>query len=391
MRSKYFLKKPIFLILLTFIISLALFILLYGIVKLEEKIEKKMIEISTKDVLTITNNSAVSIKEILNKKNYIKEIQNNKIVHKEIERILELLITSNIKYSYLLYKDEKGIFRFLVDGANKDEKAFINQKFDIESPKWLEIFQVKKPLRLEHKYLHELSISYLFPILNDNDEVKLILTIDFSIKKVEEINKIISLMKIVIISIIIISVLFLLILIVQAYRFIAIKKTAYIDKLTNVYNRNYMYELANFINLDNFILAVIDIDYFKTVNDKYGHDVGDKVLKEVAQMISISTRDSEDIVIRYGGEEFVVFAKIKRNDNSPPSKVIDRILKNIEDHKFYYTQNNYLKLTVSIGVNLLPNESKTILDAFKLADVALYSAKNSGRNNIQIYNESMTE
>ncbi|PLY06681.1 MAG: GGDEF domain-containing protein [Arcobacter sp.] len=384
MKNKYFIKKPIYLIILTIIISLALFILLYGIVNLEKKIEKKMLKISTVDVLSITKNSADSIEKILKDKNYIEEIQNNKQIHREIEKTLELLITSNIKYAYLLYKDEKGIFRFLADGAKKNEKAFINQKFDIESSKWLEIFKLKKPLNLEHQYLHELSISYLFPILDSSNEVKLILAIDFSVERIEDIQNIISLMKTVIISITIITIIFLLILIIQSYRFLAIKKTAYIDNLTNVYNRNYMYELDNFINLNNYILAVIDIDYFKVVNDDFGHDIGDIVLKEVADMISFSTRDSEDIVIRYGGEEFIVFAKIKRNDSVPPLKVIERILENIRNHKFFYTKDDYIKLTVSIGVNLLPNESKTLLDAFKLADIALYNAKNAGRNNIQI-------
>ena len=391
MKNKFFIKKPIYLIIVISIISFALFFLLYGIVKLEEKIEKKMIEISTVDVLTITDNSARSIKDLLKNKNYVKEMQNNPKTQREIEKILELLITSNIKYSYLLYKDEKGIFRFLADGADKQDKAFINQKFDIESPKWLEIFEEKKPLTLEHKYLHELSISYLFPIIDNKNEVKLIMAIDFSVEKVEEINKIISLMKIVVILIIIITIIFLLILLFQAYRFLAIKKTAYVDNLTNVYNRNYMYELVNFINLDNYILAVIDIDYFKVVNDNYGHDIGDKILKEVARMISFSTRDSEDIVIRYGGEEFVVFAKIKRNDSTPPSKVIERILENIQKHEFYYTKDDYINLTVSIGVNLVPNESKTVLDAFKLADIALYNAKDKGRNNIQIYDEMINK
>lgn len=387
MKNRYFIKNPIYLIFATLVISLVLFFLLYGIIKLEEKIEKKMIEMSTVDVLSITNNSVSSIKNILENKNYINEIQSNNQIHGEIEKILELLITSNIKYAYLLYKDEKGIFRFLVDGADKNEKAFINQKFDIQSSKWLEIYKIKEPLTLEHKYLHELSISYLFPILNNKNEVELILAIDFSVGKIEEINEIISLMKIVIISIIITIIIFLLILIVQSIRFMAIKKTAYTDKLTNVYNRNYLHELVDFINLDDYILATIDIDHFKAVNDNFGHDVGDIVLKEVARIISFSIRKLEDIVIRYGGEEFVVFAKIKRDDSLSALNVIERILKNIEEYKFFYTEKNFIKVTVSIGVNLVPKKSKTFSDAFKLADIALYNAKNKGRNNIQIYDE----
>lgn len=387
MRSKYFIRNPIYLISLSIVFSLFLFLLLYGIIKLEEKIGNKMIEMSVVDVLSITQNNASSIKEILKNKNYIKEIQTNSQIRTEIEKALELLITSNIKYAYLLYKDENGVFRFLADGASKDQKAFINQKFDIESLKWIEIYQIKKPMTIEHKYLQELSVSYLFPILNDKNEVELILAIDFSIAKTDDINKIINLIKNIIISFIVITFLFLLILVIQSFRFMAIKKTAYTDSLTNVYNRNYLCELISFINLDDYILVTIDIDHFKAVNDNYGHTIGDEILKEVAQVISFSTRKSEDIIIRYGGEEFLIFAKKDSNDSLSALTIIERILRNIQAHKFYYTEKDYMNITVSIGINLVPQKSKTFSDAFKLADLALYNAKSKGRNNIQIYDE----
>ena len=354
---------------------------------LEQKIEDKMLEVSTADVLSIVNNSVGSIKKLLKNENYIKDIQTNKELHSKIENNLELLITPNIKYSYLIYKDEKGVFRFLADGASINEKAFMNQKFDIESSKWLEIFIIKKPLTVEHKYLHELSISYLFPILNSENEVELILVIDFSVQKVKEINKIISLIKSGIFSIIIIVIIFLLILLIQTFKYIAIKRTAYIDKLTNVYNRNYLQESEDFINLSDYVLATLDIDHFKTVNDTFGHDVGDKILKDVAHIILMTSRTKDDIIIRYGGEEFVILSKIKRDDVLSALNVIERIYKNIQEHKFYYTKNEYMEITVSIGVNLVPGKSRTFSDAFKLADIALYNAKNRGRNNIQIYDD----
>lgn len=387
MKNKLFIRNPIYLIISTIVISLVLSLLLYGTVKLEQKIEDKMLEVSTADVLSIVNNSVDSIKKLLKNENYIKDIQTNKELHSKIENNLELLITPNIKYSYLIYKDEKGVFRFLADGASINEKAFMNQKFDIESSKWLEIFIIKKPLTVEHKYLHELSISYLFPILNSENEVELILVIDFSVQKVKEINKIISLIKSGIFSIIIIVIIFLLILLIQTFKYIAIKRTAYIDKLTNVYNRNYLQESEDFINLSDYVLATLDIDHFKTVNDTFGHDVGDKILKDVAHIILMTSRTKDDIIIRYGGEEFVILSKIKRDDVLSALNVIERIYKNIQEHKFYYTKNEYMEITVSIGVNLVPGKSRTFSDAFKLADIALYNAKNRGRNNIQIYDD----
>lgn len=166
------------------------------------------------------------------------------------------------------------------------------------------------------------------------------------------------------------------------------KKVVYIDKLTNVFNRNYLQESEDFINLNDYILATLDIDFFKRVNDTYGHDVGDKILKDVARIILKSTRNKDDIVIRYGGEEFVILTKTARNDHSSALNIIERIYKNIKNNKFYINNENYINITVSIGVNLVPFKSKTFSEAFKLADIALYNAKNKGRNTIEIYDEN---
>ncbi|MDZ7819634.1 MAG: diguanylate cyclase [Aliarcobacter sp.] len=181
---------------------------------------------------------------------------------------------------------------------------------------------------------------------------------------------------------------FLSVLIIQTIKYIAIKKTAFIDKLTGIYNRNYLQDSMEFFNLNDYILATLDIDHFKIVNDTYGHDIGDKVLKEVASIVSLSIRDTEDIFVRYGGEEFLIMAKRNRDDSLSALNVIERILKNIQEHKFYYTKKDYIHMTVSIGINLTPNKSRNFEDAFKLADIALYNAKNKGRNNIQIYDEA---
>jgi diguanylate cyclase (GGDEF)-like protein len=375
------------LIVSTILISFILVFLLYGTIKLENKISEKMIEISTSDVIAIANNSALLIERLLKKEdNYVKQLQKEESLRQLIETKLQVMLTQNIKYSYLLYKDTRGTFRFLADGAKEEEKAFFNQKFDIDNPLWLEVFQTKKPLMIEHDVLQQLSISYLIPIIQNN-EVQMILAIDFSIKKVQEINTIIQLMKNGIISIILIVIIFLIILIVQTLRYIAIKKTAYIDKLTNVYNRNYLQESEEFINLNDYILGTLDIDHFKVINDTYGHDVGDKILKQVANMILLTIRLHEDIVIRYGGEEFLILAKIKRDDNISALNVIERIFKNIQENRFYINKKEYINVTVSIGVNLVPHKSRTFSEAFKLTDIALYNAKNKGRNSLEIYDE----
>lgn len=388
MKNKIFLQNPLYLIILVSVISTILVLLLHGTVKLEHKIEDKIIEISTSDVLTITQNNGVMIKHILkNSTNYIEDIKRNPFYQSAIEENLKLLLTKNIKYAYLLYKDKNGIFRFLADGSQGSEKAFINQKFDVTNQVWTEIYTLKKPITIKHSLLKELSISYLVPILHKND-VQLILAIDFSVKKVEQINRILNLMKSAIIVIIIIIVIFLTLLIIQSVKYVIVKKTAYYDKLTNTYNRNYLQELQDFINLENYVLAVLDIDYFKKFNDTYGHDVGDSILKQLSSILLDSTRVKQDIVIRYGGEEFLILSKIKKDDRLSALNVIERIFRNIREEKFKISENDTINLTISIGVNLTPHKSRTFSEAFKLADIALYNAKNNGRNCIQVYDEN---
>lgn len=390
MKSIAFLRNPTSLIYSFLLIFITFILLLYGTIKLEEKISLRMMEITTSDVIAIINNNALVIEKNLNSNssnNYVQAIKSDSSLYKKIEDNLSLLLTSNIKYAYLLYKDERGIFRFLLDGTlAKDQKASMDQKFDIDNPIWLDVFKTKKPIVFTNNYLEDLSTTYLTPILRNN-EVELVLVVDFSIEKVENINEILDLLKLVLILIILIVLIFLVLLIIQSYKYIAIRKTAYIDKLTGVYNRNYLQEFGNFINLKDYILATLDIDHFKVVNDSYGHIVGDKILKEVASIISLSTRNKEDIVIRYGGEEFIILTKIKREDSLSALNVIERILINIQENKFYYKAQNHINITASIGINLYPYKSNNFQEAFKLADISLYNAKNKGRNNIQIYDD----
>jgi diguanylate cyclase (GGDEF)-like protein len=385
MKAKFIIKNPLYLIVFSILISICLGILLYGTIQLEKKLEDKMLEISISDVISISKNSSQSIYNLLkNSQNYVEDIKNNEIIHRHIEKNLSLLLTKNIKYAYLLYRDKKGVFRFLADGAKDNDKAFINQKFDIDSPKWLEIFEKKEPILIKQPLLHQLSITYLIPITKENN-VEMILAIDFSVEKVEDINQIIKIIKYTIMSIILIILLFIIAFIIQTIKYVTAKKSAFVDKLTNVYNRNYLQEYKDFINLSDYLLVALDIDHFKKINDTYGHDVGDTILKQIANTIHLSIRVDEDTIIRYGGEEFLILLKTKRNNQLSALNVLERIFTNIQEKKYKISNDEFINITVSIGVNLTPGKSRTFQDAFKLADIALYNAKNKGRNKIEIY------
>ena len=154
------------------------------------------------------------------------------------------------------------------------------------------------------------------------------------------------------------------------------------DKLTGVYNREYFethYKLIinDYTKEGNLVfLSILDIDFFKKVNDTYGHDVGDKVLKQFVKIIQKSSR-KDDLLIRWGGEEFLLLIKVKSIDNG--KKVLENIRNAISEASFDSIEH----ITCSIGsTNYYKNEK--IEDCFKRADDALYEAKNNGRNQVQI-------
>lgn len=388
MHKKPLFKNPFYMLVPIIVIASILLFLLLATMRLEKSIETKIFEISTSDVFSITHNSATYIETLLKESTHFSEdIKKNSFLQRKIEESLKTLLTPHIKYAYLLYRDNRGVFRFLSDASIHEEKAFIDQKLDVESLEWLQIYSTKAPLIIRHTLLQQLSISYLVPILNKGD-VELILAIDFSIDKIEEINQIIHTIQNGIIGVMSVIFAILIFVTIQTKRFSAVRKSAFIDKLTNVYNRNYLQKYEDFINLDDYILATLDIDYFKKVNDTYGHDVGDKILKQVANTILLTIRHKEDIVIRYGGEEFLILAKTRRDGHLIALNMIERIFYAIQENAFAISDEESIKITVSIGVNLVPHKSRTFQEAFKLADIALYNAKTKGRNTIEIYDEN---
>lgn len=153
------------------------------------------------------------------------------------------------------------------------------------------------------------------------------------------------------------------------------------DGLTNIYNRRYFdlhmeQILSNISNIKNLTLLMVDIDFFKKINDNYGHQAGDKVLKEFAQILIGQVRVT-DLVARYGGEEFVI---ILNDSNLVQSKgVAERIRKKVENSKFSIGADQEINVTCSIGV---AQYHTSITNLVELADNALYMAKESGRNQV---------
>lgn len=158
------------------------------------------------------------------------------------------------------------------------------------------------------------------------------------------------------------------------------------DALTGLYNRRYCDEYLDerikvFHRFDQaFSLILLDIDYFKSINDNFGHEIGDDILKEIAKTLSANIREV-DKVFRWGGEEFVIILPYTDIENS--ALVAEKIRQKIENHNFKIDQ----KVTASLGV-VQYSKDFSAREFMEHADQALYQAKQSGRNLVKQYQHS---
>jgi len=158
------------------------------------------------------------------------------------------------------------------------------------------------------------------------------------------------------------------------------------DPMTNLYNRRYLAEISKELFLlskrtgSPLSVLMIDIDKFKNINDSYGHDVGDDVIKLLAKELPLKLRET-DIVSRLGGEEFVVL--LPDMEIKSAVKKAEEIRENIEKLQIVLEDSEVIKFTVSIGVSDYCNKNKNSFEEIlKSSDQALYEAKERGRNQV---------
>jgi len=163
-----------------------------------------------------------------------------------------------------------------------------------------------------------------------------------------------------------------------------LNKISVTDVLTGIYNRRYFFEsskkLIDLSKRENATvsLLMIDIDYFKKINDTYGHIAGDMVLVELCKEINKMTRTS-DIFARIGGEEFTI---LLYNTNLTKAKLIAQNICDTISSKEFIFEDKSIDVTISIGVSQLCDEISTLDELYMSVDLRLYEAKNEGRNRV---------
>lgn len=181
----------------------------------------------------------------------------------------------------------------------------------------------------------------------------------------------------------------IIIFLIKRYVKDALEEMVHYDSLTHIYNRRFFSEAlhSEIIRSERynkaFSLIMFDIDHFKKINDTYGHDVGDKVLQDLAALVKQCIRKS-DLLARVGGEEFAII--VPQTDIESAAFFAEKIRKKVEEGILA----NNLKITVSLGVGQY--QSKDDDNAiYKRADNALYKAKNNGRNRVELESANQAE
>ncbi len=171
-----------------------------------------------------------------------------------------------------------------------------------------------------------------------------------------------------------------------------LRDTSLRDGMTGLYNRRFLEEFIDKVmsqaerNNDSYSIMMLDVDFFKMVNDTYGHDIGDKVIVQLAKVLRENIREA-DLAIRYGGEEFVIMLHNATEEGT--LQVANKIHSTFGSMSFDVGTGETLKKTISIGIAKFPTDGDTIWKAIKYADTALYEAKNTGRNKIVEFTKEM--
>ena len=173
-----------------------------------------------------------------------------------------------------------------------------------------------------------------------------------------------------------------------------LKVSSTTDGLTGLYNRKYLDEYIEKAlsqakrNGIVYGILMIDIDFFKMVNDTYGHDVGDKAIKVLTQALKENIREA-DTAFRFGGEEFLVL--LYECEEEMVMNIAEKIRLAFEKAPISSNNGSTFYKTLSVGASIFPNDSDSLWKCIKLADIALYNAKDSGRNCSKRFEPSMVE
>ena len=324
------------------------------IISLNQKIEDKNLELTTK-INAIEEQKSLISSQTKNIKNYEDKLNiQEKLLEKQTNQLVEQ--RKELNNIYLSIQQEKEKLSNAVLEATEKEKT-LAYLVSLQQEKQQEFEKAKKDLEFLNSQIEEQKSNLLIKenIISDQKNIIIILGI--------------------------LSVIIILLGLNGIRQNILLKNISQIDTLSGLYNRRFMIqkieeEILKYKRYKtSFSVLLIDIDFFKKINDSYGHDKGDFVIKKISTLMQQNTRNT-DITARWGGEEFLILTP---NCNLNSALILANSLKELIEKDDFKIKEH---VTISIGVSTF-NENLKQEDLLKLADNALYKAKENGRNRVE--------
>ncbi|MBT8349113.1 MAG: bifunctional diguanylate cyclase/phosphodiesterase [Sulfurovum sp.] len=374
MRSAYIDKFIIFLMFL--LISFALF-LQVTTVKSTEKLKNEEIKKAEQYVSKIAQ-----LIQIRTKNNIEFVLTKYPLLREYLNESLQAFLTTQYQYIFVLHKDAKGKYRFLLDGS-KEEPEEYKAIFFPKSKLFDRVYETQKMQIIEqHEGVEQVWLSLVYPIVIKN-KTEALLVLDLSESYGEHLNNFNSPLMMVVWMMQVFLLISLFLLIFLAYRYYKIRKKLIIDDLTSVYKKQYLQEFFNKHRIDNYNVMLLDIDEFKEINQKFGYESGDMVLKEFTQTLSLNL-SSNTLIVRTAGAEFLI---VSPKEEGIVEEQAQKIFDMLKDKK-YLIGNEVQYLTVSMSAMSVPDETTLLETVERLLDEKLLEVKSSGKNDLAILSDT---
>lgn len=373
MRRQYFDKFIFFLMVLLIIFAVFLQI---TTVQSTEKLKKEEIQkaeqYAAKIAQLIQRHTANKIESALT---------NNFELRDHLNEALQAFLTKQYQYIFVLKKDVKGNYRFLLDGSEEEPEEYKTIFFP-KSKLFDHVYETQKMQIIEqHEGVEQVWLSLVYPIVNEK-ETEALLVLDLSESYGEHLNDFNSPLMTVVWMMQIFLLLSMLLLVFLAYRYYKIRKELIIDDLTSVYKKQYLEEFFDKNRLEDYDVMLLDIDEFKEVNQKFGYEFGDMILKEFTQTL-LSVLSPDAIIVRTVGAEFLVVSPKSESRVEVQAQKIFDMLK----EKKYLIGNEIQYLTVSMSAMSIPENSTSLQNIERLLDEKLLEVKSKGKNALAILSE----
>ena len=366
--------------LLVYVLIFAFFI--YGyfqLPKMQEKFQKVVLSLSIDGVDKMADETINFITK--NEKSLIVSHYKSRKLREKNEFELSRLKRGNISSVFIVFL-KKGQLFYLLDTSDSEKSEF-GELFQAEDFTVFErIIESKSREIFIQNGLKNLGFTLIKPIIED-DSVVAFLMLDYKQKSLDAmIAKVVEYMMI---SKNILAFIGLLLLFLGLYLvyMMFVKENRYSIAKTNALKRNYLTDNYEKINFSDYYISLINIDFFRRINDIYGEDIGDELIIELMKNISLHLR-KQDVFIQYSGEEFLLFT-YKDNLSVHNFKLMMEEIRMMVEELEFYVDKQPVYMTISMGILLESQNSKSLQDAIYKADVALYKAKHNGRNRVYSY------